>query len=793
MAYLDSAQAMQRPPMAMQPGPEGQAGPMLPGLGAPMQQGPMPIGGAPLPLPQPDLQSQRQISPEHKKLLDWANEEITPNIAEEIDETALTKISQQCQRGYERDLRSLSDYYAKNDAAFDLASQVLKEKNTPWPKASNVIFPLITQAAFSFAARAYPAIVSGRNVVKGITYGSDDGVPQMAPDGTPVIQGPAQPGMDGPVFNTPQGPMVGAWAVPPGAKKERADRIAEHMSYQVLELTTNWEEDTDKLLHLLPIAGCWFRKTYYSAAEGKNRSTLVGPKKLVIHYKAKSMERAPRISEEFELYPNEIEEKSRLGEYLKEAVKELGLPEDGDDDKDAPHHFIEQHCWYDLDDDGYKEPYIITLHKSTWKVVRIVARYDADGVKVSKKDPSMIVRIEPTQYYTKYDFLPNVEGGLYGMGFGQLLHPINAAINTTINMMLDAGHFQTAGGGFVGKGISMMSGSVRFKPGEYKVINSPGQDIRNAVVPLQLPGPSDVLFQLLGLLIKSGESIAATNDVLEGSSNMANMQPTTMIALIEQGLKVFTAIYKRVHRSLKNEFGLVYRLNRLHLEDRVEYQWGDDWRAVTREDYQKGAGVKPYSDPDMVSDMQKMGKAQLLNSMKDDPSLDRVEINKRIFEAAKIDRSEALFAKQQQPDPIVIATVQESEAKAKQAMSTVSLNALKEATERANQVKTYADAVLALAKADEIEGDMDMNWISSQLDVMRGRMEGINGSIAPRRPGGLQPPPGQEMLEAPEGPENEAEDQGEQPPVDGARKAPDGNWYVPDPERQGKYLQVMPG
>jgi len=35
--------------------------------------------------------------------------------------------------------------------------------------------------------------------------------------------------------------------------------------------------------------------------------------------------------------------------------------------------------------------------------------------------------------------------------------------------------------------------------------------------------------------------------------------------------------------------------------------------------------------------------------------------------------------------------------------------------------------------------------------------------------------------------------QTEQPPMPGARKAPDGQWYIPDPARPGKYLMVKPG
>jgi chaperonin GroES len=776
MAYIDPGMQPPAPPAAMNGG-----------LGAPAAL--PPLGGAsPEYLPPQQMMQQRpqpKISKEHKRLLDWSQ---SVNIAEELMETdegedTLSKIAHQVKRGYDRDLASLDEYLAKNRQAFELATQVAEKKTYPWPEASNVVFPLVTSAALSFASRAYPAIIADRNVVRGVVYGNDRGTPMLGEDGTPAVVPTQTPGPY--VIPGPPDPQTGQpimleiqWSSPPGEKRRRADRIGQHMSYQLLDQKTGWENDTDKLLHMLPIAGCLFRKTWYQPMQRKTLSNVLTPKQLIVNYNAKSMERAPRLTEEVELYPNEVESLKRQGIFCK---VELDRPKDAGDDDDAPHQLLEQHCWYDLDDDGYREPYIVTIDKDSLKVLRILARYDAEGIKVKEGEDDEIVEIEPVHYYTKYDFIPNIEGGFHGMGFGQLLMPINASINTTLNMMIDAGHLQTVGGGFMGKGVSMHSGSTRFKLGEWKVVNAPGSSIKDAIVPLPAPGPSDVLFQLLGLLIKAGEQIAGTNDVLEGATNMATAQPTTMLALIEQGLKVFTAIYKRVYLALKDEYEKRYRLNRLHMEEREEYQYGDDWREVTREDYKLGSGVCPYSDPKMVSDMQRMARAQILLSLRQDPLMEGKEILTRVLEAADIEDPETLFAGQPQPDPVIVSQVEKTVEETKKIKSDIQLGAIQEATERSKQVLNYANAIAALSKADVEQADKDLNWIGGQLEVLRFRMESANGQTAGAAgaggvPAGL-PPVG-------EGAE-------EQPPLEGAQRAPDGQWYVPDPEREGKYLQVM--
>src|SRR5581483_9841517 len=240
--------------------------------------------------------------------------------------------------------------------------------------------------------------------------------------------------------------------------------------------------------------GCAFRKTYFDSNQQRNFGVLVRAENLVINYRAKSMETAPRLTEELKLYPYEITEEENAGTFL---PWEYGMAEGSQEgDEDAPHEFLEQHRRYDLDKDGYPEPYIVTVHKQTAKVVRIVARWDPDEVRFSAVT-NKIQRIKPVEYYTKYDFLPNPDGGIYGVGFGQLLNPINDAINTTMNQMFDAGSLQIMGGGFIGKGLSMQSGQLKFKLGEWKLVNALGSTVKDAVVPFEHPGPNTVMMALL--------------------------------------------------------------------------------------------------------------------------------------------------------------------------------------------------------------------------------------------------------------------------------------------------------
>lgn len=674
----------------------------------------------------------------HARLIRWIESQ---NIADELDEDQLNKIGQLVVREFEIDDESRDEWLRENEQAFKLAMQVAEKKTWPWPGAANVIFPLMTVASVQFAARAYPAIVPGKDIVKGGVLGSDKGQPQMGPDGTPAVK--MEQGPDG----QPQPQPI--WKVPPGAKRHRADKIASHMSWQLLHDMEDWEEDTDKLVHILPIAGCCFRKSYFDPSIGENVSELATAENVVINYWAKSVTRASRISEILWRYPHEIEEMIRMDVWLdQEFARSSAGDEDGKidaQDEDAPHEFIEQHRRMDLDEDGYAEPYIVTVHRQSLKVVRIVARYDADGVMIKDGE---VVRIKPVQYYTKYDFLPNPEGGIYGIGFGKLLSPLNHSVNTVLNQLIDAGTLSNTPSGFIGRGLSMHSGSVKFKMGEFKVVNAPGARIRDAIVPMQFKEPSTVLFSLLGLLIEAARDVASIKDVLTGETNAATMQPTTLMGLVDQGLQVFTGIYKRVHRSLGKELDKLYRLNRIYLEDASGFPNDDGWTEISREDYNDDVAVYPISDPKQVSSLQKMARAELLRSYQGDPLIDQMEIRRRTLDAADIPDAEDLLVKEQPENPAMIAaaaTLKLEESKLEIDKGKLEIERGKAQQDasltRAKEIEAYAHAVNYLAQADKASADGDIQWTRVQLDRLRMRMESLTQPLQTQTEDGSGLPP----------------------------------------------------
>ena len=563
------------------------------------------------------------------------------NIADDLGKEQLSEIGTKVKREYDIDKDSQKEWEDNNKEAMKLAMQITEPKMYPWKGAANIKYPLLTTAAIQFSARAYPAILGQGTPVKAKVIGQDEGKPAVDEQGQPVVD----PETQQPV-----------WEIEPGHKRSRGDRVARHMSFQLNEEMTEWEEDTDRLLIILPIAGLVYRKTYFSSELGRNKSELVLGDKLVVNKKTKDLETVPRATHEFTLYPNQFEERIRAGTF---TDIDIGLVAD-DQDADAPHEFLEQHRRLDLDGDGYAEPYVVTLHKETSQVCRIISNYEIEDIVVND---DKIARVDPVAYFTKYSFIPNPSGEFHDIGFGFLLRPLNEAINTSLNLMIDAGHLANVGGGFLGKGLRLKGGRQKFRPGEYVPVDSGGTDLKNNIVPLPFPGPNQTLFALLGLLIEAGKEISSVKDVMTGGGEgAANASPTTTLALIEQGMQVFSAIYKRIYRSLKSEYKKLYKLNGKYLDPDTYFRVMDEAEAVGPEDYAEGDfDIIPVADPNVVTNMQKLARAEYLAQFMNDPFLDGNEVRRRMFEAANIDDMDMLFAKQQAPDPAMLAKADELE------------------------------------------------------------------------------------------------------------------------------------
>ena len=584
-----------------------------------------------------------------------------------LDSSTLASIGANCMEDYRRDCTDRQDWEDKAKESLKRAKQEPQpEKDWPWKGASNVCYPLLTTASLQFAARALPALIKGDEAISCKVVGSDRGLPMVDPQtGQPVLQVQGMPvamGPQGPAIMTPQGPQPlpegmqpePVWQRAPGAKSARAQRVRDYMNFVLFYRMKGWRNDTDTMLHHLPIIGCGFRKVTY---DGQHRSEYVPALRLVAPMSAKSCEESPRLTEVQDGLPlNDIRGLQNAGFY-----RDVELVED--EDSHGLRTLLEQHCLIDLDEDGYAEPYVVTLDEETEEVLRIEANYGPQDVVMNGEK---VVSINRECYYIKYDFFPNLDGGFYGLGLGHLLDSITTIVNNSINQMIDAGTAAAAGGGFIGSGVDLQgagkrNSNIRYQPGVYRTVNASGSSIRDAIYERTFPGPNPVTFQVLDLMLGAAKDISAIKDVLTGDAKNTGQVGTTM-ALIEQGLQMFTAIYMRVFESEREEFSKLFRNVGRYADEKAQADYLnilDDPTANIAADFNaEDFDIRPVSDPTSVTRIQKAARAQYLGQFLGAPGVNPQAIIKRQFEAMDVEDIDELMMPPQPPDPMQIKAVE---------------------------------------------------------------------------------------------------------------------------------------
>lgn len=624
------------------------------------------------------------------------------NLVPELDELTLTQIGSRVVEEYAVDKKSMQDWEERNEVARKLIDQKAEIKTEPWYKAANTKLPLVLHAASRMSAEEYAEILRGKELVKYEMFGKKD-----------------------------------------DAKQARADRVVKRMNFQYFHELEDWEEDHDKLIQAKNIWGTVHKKYIY--CPGKGVECRLRRSGVVIN---DSVERdAPRITDELQKFWWEAEEKFRSGEWEKIRLTDTEQKEYAQSDK--PQEFLEQLRREDLDGDGYPEPYVITVHKSSRQVVSIIPNFTPESIEM---DGDEVVRINMSRTrvrYVKYSMVHSYDGGYWDYGFGILLGPLNENCNTLVNQLLDAGRLANSQSGFYSTTLRTKQGGVKVSPGEWKPVQAPGMALKDAFFPIPTREPSSTLFSLLGLLMDVLKELSSVTEVMSGEQPHANMAQGTVMSLIEQGKKVFNSIYKRHYRSLKKEFLALFDLNfiyedpeaylRFHdmtIEQLVEASpnlkgapRSDIAMSLVQGDFERAElDILPTANPEFSSRVQRMAQAQAMLATIENPEVNRVFVLRQYAEGIYDDVDMAKMAVPDDPVRTPQQALQEMEVLKQETLDAAEVR-LKQLDEQIKELElemakvklaqTQTEAPTKVATSEYKRDEAELKAIQSAAEIDR--------------------------------------------------------------------------
>tara|TARA_R110000824_G_scaffold7512_6_gene33942 strand:- start:267 stop:2741 length:2475 start_codon:yes stop_codon:yes gene_type:complete len=543
------------------------------------------------------------------------------NLAEIIDESVLGEISSELREMYEEDVESREEWKEAYTKGLDLLGIRYQERSQPFEGASGVTHPLIAESVVQFQAQSYK---------------------ELLPAGGPVrtqVMGLKSP-----------------------EKEAQAARVKNFMNYQITEVMEEFDPDTDQMLFYLPLSGSTFKKVYFDPTRNRAVSAFVPAEDLVVPYSATDLATSPRVTHVLRMEANNLRKMQVAGIYRDVDVEADDNEEDVVKNKvdeiegvsrgysDDVHTILEMHA--DLDIEGFEDvgqdgeatgiklPYIVTLDHGSGEILSITRNYEA-------QDPNKQKR----QYFVHYKFLPGL--GFYGFGLIHMIGGLGRAATSILRQLIDAGTLANLPSGFKARGIRVRNEDEPISPGEFRDIDAPGGDIRNSIIPLPYKEPSGTLAQLLASLIEGGRRFVSIADQQLGEGQSGDMPVGTTVALLERGMKVMSAIHKRLHYSQKTEFRLLAKVLAESLPAVYPYEVAGAPSEIKAQDFDGRVDVIPVSDPNIFSMSQRVTLAQTqLQLAQSNPQIHNLyEAYKRMYQALEVQNIDEILPAKKEPQP----------------------------------------------------------------------------------------------------------------------------------------------
>ena len=553
-----------------------------------------------------------------------AKDDFFANLAEDMDDTDLGRISSDLMEEYENDKSSRQEWSQTYVQGLDLLGFKYDDRTRPFRGASGVTHPLLAEAVTQFSSTAFK---------------------EMMPS-------------DGPVRTR----VMGKESV---EVFQQAQRVKEFMNYQITQVMEEYTPELDQMLFYLPLSGSTFKKVYYDGTLDRAVSKFVPAEDLIVPYTATDLDSCERITHVVKQSENDIRKKQVAGFYrdielnptsedptynsanIQGKIDQIdGVQQTGESYMIT---LLEMHV--DLDLEGYenkddkgeqtkiKLPYIVTMDEQSGKVLAIRRNYDEDDPLYKKK-----------QYFVHFKFLPGL--GFYGFGLIHLIGGLSRTATQALRQLIDAGTLSNLPAGFKTRGLRIADNDSPLQPGEFRDVDAPSGAIREGLMPLPYKEPSTTLFNLLGFVVQAGQRFAQVADMQVGDANQGAPVGTT-IALLERGSRIMSSIHKRMYYSMQKEFKLLANVIQTCLPNEYPYAVVGGERSIKQSDFDNRVDIIPVADPNIFSMAQRIQLAQTqLQLATSAPQLHNVkEAYIRMYEALGVKDIDKIM-KLEKPEPM---------------------------------------------------------------------------------------------------------------------------------------------
>ena len=551
---------------------------------------------------------------------DGPNREWFDNIADDFEEGVKTKIATRLMEDIERDKKARE----KREKDYEEAiKRTGLGKETPggadFEGASKAVHPMLTEAVVDFQSRAIKELMPPNGPVKSYIPGDNPEIDRF----------------------------------------KKGERIKNYMNWQFIKQMPDFRTELEQLLSQTPLGGSQYMRLVWDDQKKRPVPSFWPSDDVYIPYAASNFYTSDRVT--FVDHITEFEYKQRVSggmysdlgpEMIKAGVvEEESRPQKATDavegkenlqayNEDGLHNIYEVNCFSDELEEGKKyAPYRITIHGPSQKVCAINRNWEEEDKNKLKLD-----------WGVEFPFIPWRGAG--SVGLGQMIGSLSGAATGALRALLDSAHMNNLPTLIRLKGANFSGQSKELRVAAITEIEGgvAGDDIRKLIMPVPFNPPSNVLVELLGICDGLGRGLVQTTFEKLGEQS-TQMPVGTTLALIEEGMTVFSAIHLRMFQAMDKVLEILCRINRMYLdEEELKDEHGQ--LLAYRKDFDPPYDVMPVADPEIFSDVQRMAQLQIVaDRAAQMPEVYNIkEVEKRILERTKIPNPDELLLPDDTPE-----------------------------------------------------------------------------------------------------------------------------------------------
>ena len=447
--------------------------------------------------------------------------------------------------------------------------------------------------------------------------------------------------------------------------EEHAARVKDQFNYILTDVMSGYKADKKQGFLWMILEGSVFTKVYIDKLKDKPAAPYIRASDVIIDSGATSLDDAERVSHYYTLSHRALEERFNVGDWHRTRLETENLGSNPVqqkvdskvgvmptmDETNKYYALYETITYLDikgfehLDKDGTSSgrqlPYIVTKDKNSNAVVAVYRNWN-------EHDPLF----RPKKYMVQHKYFTGFN--IYGFGLFHLCLGLAKAETEIQQQLIKAAQLSNAPSLLQQSGLRGEKTQIDIRPGSINQFQTFDNNIQNAIMPLPVKEPSQVLMQLKDTISAAIQDLSVAREI-KPEDISGNMPASSMLGILSTMHILENSLLNDLYDSFRIEFQLIYNILGEWLpEEGYPFNAPGQSGAIMKQDFGPNISIKPVLDPNVSSRAYKLiiGEGIMTLASQAPDLYDMREVHRRLLTSMQVSEIDQILKPKEDTTPI---------------------------------------------------------------------------------------------------------------------------------------------